>query len=152
MRMKSFVLTIGLIAFLTGWVWAQPQPSLIATEEEVRQFFKAYGDCYNRKAVDEFLALFSPKAIQNRKEGIAEIKKAYTLFFNQSLDLNYRLESLQYEIYENAVEAKARYAILQKPHIGGKEREWTGKIRWILTKEDGRLKILSLIYQHEKVP
>ncbi len=152
MKMKSFVLAIGLIAFLSGWGWAQPQPSLIATEEEVRQFFTAYEDCYNRKAIDEFLALFSPQAIQNRREGMVEIKKAYTLFFNQSLALDYHLEALEYEIYQNAVEAKARYTLRQKPHIGGKEKEWAGKIRWILTKEDGILKIISLTYQHEKLP
>jgi hypothetical protein len=56
---------------------------------------------------------------------------------------------MKIEIYQNAVEAKARYEIEQLMKIGGEKKVWRGQIRWILGKEDGVLKILSLDYQHQ---
>ncbi len=154
MKMKSILFILWLILSLHLAGWRQPSfaQGLMATDEEVRQFFATYVDRYNRKEIDGFLSLFSPKVIQNQKQPFEEIKKAYTLFFNQSLTLQYQLDELRYEIYQNGVEAKARYTIHQKVLRGEKGREWTGRIRWVLTKEDGVLKIISLNFQHEKVP
>jgi hypothetical protein len=58
---------------------------------------------------------------------------------------------MKIEIYENAVEVKARYEVDQILKGGG-EKPWKGHIRWVLVKEDGALKILSLDYQHRKTP
>ena len=65
---------------------------LIATEQEVRQFFENYIERYTGKNIDGFLSLFSPKAIQNQKDGLPGIREIYSDFFNQSRELSYRME------------------------------------------------------------
>ncbi len=54
------------------------------------------------------------------------------------------------EIYDNAAEVKARYEIGQIMKRTGEMRILKGRIRWVLIKEDGILKILSIDYKHEK--
>lgn len=134
---------------------AQPNqlPPLLATREEVNRFFANYVERYNQKEIDGFLSLFSSKAIQNRKDDLEAIQRIYSNFFNQSLELRYQIDGLTEEIYQNAVVVKARYEIHQVLKGSQKQqRSWHGHIRWILVKENGALKILSLDYQHEKVP
>jgi len=156
----SFVTIISLFfPFLMGQIQSQiiaPQllvsnvspPPLIAKEEEVNPFFDHYAALYKRKDVDGFLSLFSSKAVQNHKEGIEEIRRIYTDFFNQSDELRYRMKG-KIEIYQNAVEVKGFYEIDQLTKKG-KRKVWTGSVQWVLTKEDGVLKIISVNYQPEK--
>jgi curved DNA-binding protein CbpA len=121
----------------------------IAKEEEVSRFFNNYIERYTRKDVDGFLSFFSLKAIQNQKFGFEEIRKIYANFFNRSLELRYHIRDMKIEIYENVVEVKARYEVSQRLKKG-EEKAWRGNIRWVLIREDGVLKILSLDYQQEK--
>ncbi len=125
-----------------------PPPSLVK-EEEVKRFFSNYTDQYRRKDIDGFLSLFSSKAVQNQKDGWKGIKSIYTKFFDQSRELRYRLERMKTEIYENGVEVKARFRVNQKLKKSGAEKVWKGNIRWVLVKEEGNLKIISLDYQNE---
>ncbi len=118
---------------------------LIAKEEEVNQFFDRYANYYKKKDIEGFLSLFSSKAIQNRKDAMGEIRRIYTDFFNQSDELRYRLNG-KMEIYQNAVEVKGRYEIDQLTKKGYR-KVWTGEIKWILIREKGELKIISLDYQ-----
>ncbi len=127
-------------------------PSLIATEEEVRQFFANYVERYNQRGLIGFLALFSSKAIQNQKDGLDRIIKTYNDFFNQSKELRYRMQDMRIEIYQNAAEVEARYGLDQISKRDGKEKTFKGRIRWTLVREDGVLRILSLDYQPEKSP
>jgi ketosteroid isomerase-like protein len=155
MKIKSVIFILfWMIISLPPYLNAQikPIPPPLATKEEINQFFTAYVDRYTQKDINGFLSFFSLKAIQNQKEGLEEIRKNYTNFFNQSLALKYFIEEMGQEIYQNAVEVKARYVINQVLKGDGKEREWSGPIRWVLVKEDGALKILSLDYQHMKLP
>jgi hypothetical protein len=125
---------------------------LIATEREVKQFFGNYIERYTRKNIDEFLWLFSSKAVQNQKYGLPGIREIYANFFDQSQALKYRMEDQKIEIYENAVEVKARYEIEQTVKRSGATKILRGRIRWVLIKEDGILKISSVDYQNEKTP
>jgi hypothetical protein len=130
------------------------QPSirpLIATEQEVKQFLKNYIERYTHKDIDGFLWLFSLKAVQNQKDGPRGIREIYNNLFDQSQALRYRMEDQKVEIYENAVEVKAGYEIVQTKR-SGEIRVWKGRGRWVLIKEDGVLKILSIDYKHEKTP
>jgi hypothetical protein len=124
-------------------------PSLLATEDEVKKFFDNYIERYNRMDIEGFLSLFSPKAIQNQKDRLEGIRKIYIDFFNQGEKVRYRIQDMKIEIYQNALEVKARYEIVQILKTGGGERVWRGNIRWVLGKENGALKILSLDYQHQ---
>ena len=128
---------------------AEPPP-LIAQEEEVEQFFSKYIDRYHRKDVDGFLSFFSSKALQNQKDGIEGIRTIYTKFFDESKNLRFQVEGKRTEIYQNRVEVKGRFRVDQTLKKGKKEMVWTGDIRWVLGKEDGALKILSLDYQNDK--
>ncbi len=125
---------------------AEPRP-LIASEEEVIKFLDTYIDRYTRKEVDGLLLLFSPKAVQNRRLGFEEIRAAYASLCDQSEEIRYRLEDVKKEIYENGVEIKAGYELVQLLKNGEKKTS-KGRIRWLLVKEDGALKILFLDFQN----
>jgi len=127
-------------------------PSLIATEEEVRQFFADYVERYNQKDIDGFLSLFSPKAIQNRRDGFNEIRSIYSDFFDKSRKLRYRLEDMKINVYQNAAEARGHYTLVQKQKKRWKKKVWKGDIRWVLVRENGALKIRTLDYMAEKSP
>jgi hypothetical protein len=127
-------------------------PPLIATDEEVKRFFAEYVERYNQKDIGRFISLFSSKAIQNQKDGLEGVRRIYDNFFNQSQELRYRLNDTRIEIYQNAVEIKARYEIDQILKKEGEEKIWRGQVQWVLVKEEGVLKITSLNYQHDKSP
>ena len=132
---------------------AEVKPSsLVAAEEDVRQFFTNYVERYAQKDIQGFLSLFSSKAIQNKKDGLEGIRRIYEAFFNQSQELRYRMEDTKIEIYQNAAEVKARYEVDQISKIGGEKKIWKGQILWILVKENGVLKIVSIDYQHQNPP
>jgi hypothetical protein len=132
---------------------ATPVPPIafipFAKEEEVRHFFANYIALYNRRDIDNFLSLFSSKAIQNQKDGLEEIRRIYTQFFNQSQELRYRMEEMKIEMYQNAVEVKARYELHQLPKKGREEKIYRGFIRWVLVKENETLKVRFLDYTRE---
>ena len=125
-------------------------PSLLAQEEEIRRFFAEYIDRYTKKDIHGFLSVFSPKAIQNQKEGLEAIKNIYSRFLNQSDELQYHLDDMKIEIYQNVVEVRARYKLDQVLAKQGSEKIWRGDIRWVLIREGGALKIISLDYRNEK--
>ena len=129
-----------------------PFPPPFAKEDEVKQFFADYGDRYSQKDIDRFLSLFSIRAIHNQKDGFDGIKKIYAKFFDQSEELKFRLEDTNIEIYQNMVEVKARFRVDQILKKGGEEKVWRGNIRWVLEREEGALRILSLDYRNEKTP
>jgi curved DNA-binding protein CbpA len=127
-----------------------PPPVLIATEEEVREFFRKYTERYGNKDLEGFLSLFSARAVQNQQDGLDRIRKIYQKFFEQSQEVKYYLSNLKIEIYQNGAEAKARYELVQLLKRNGERNAWRGEVRWMLTKEGGALKILSLAYQSQK--
>lgn len=123
---------------------------LIATDQEVRQFFGNYVERYTKKDANMFLGLFSAKAIQNGRDGLMGIRKIYGNFFDQSQTLRYHLGESKIEIYENAVEVKAYYEIQQVKKRGGERKIWKGQARWVLIKEGEAFRILSIDYRNEK--
>ncbi len=125
---------------------------LLATEEEVNQFFEQYIERYRMRDVDGFLKLFSTKAIQNQVKGLAAIKEIYKNFFNQSERLQYQMKDRVVEIYENAIEVKSHYEIEQVVKKSGETKRWKGQGRWVLIREEEGLKILAFDYQNEKSP
>jgi hypothetical protein len=129
----------------------KPSP-FIATDEEVKLFFAGYVERYNQKDIEGFISFFSSKAIQNQKDGLEGIRRIYDNFFNQSEELRYRLKDTRIEIYQDAVEVKARYGIDQILRKEGEMKVWRGQVQWVLVKEEGNLKIISLNYQHDKSP
>jgi hypothetical protein len=160
MNRAILVGSIVLSLFFGAGIHSQPvvqnlsaSPSfrpLIATQQEVRQFFENYVERYKEKDVNGFLGLFSAKAIQNGKKGLAGIGEIYRNFFNRSQTLGYRLDESKMEIYENAVEVKGRYEIEQVLKRSGERKIWKGQARWVLIKEGGILKVSSIDYKHDK--
>jgi hypothetical protein len=128
------------------------KPSLMATEQEVRGFFDQYTERYNKMDIDGFLWLFSLKAKQNQRDGLPEIKIIYSDYFKQMSSLQNSVEDMKIEIYQNAAEVKARYSVNQVLKKGGEKKVLKGSARWVLVKENGMLKILSIDYKHEKTP
>ena len=127
-------------------------PTLVATEDEVKKFFNNYIKYYDRKEVKGILSLFSSKAIQNQKDGLEQIQKIYIDFFNEVQGIRFSLQDVKIEIYQNAAEVKARYEIEQILKTSGEREVWRGPVRWILIKEDGKLKILSVDYKYGRAP
>jgi hypothetical protein len=161
MRTTAFIISIVLPFFLVTQIHSQTVVQnlsvtqlslrpLIAAEQEVNQFLKTYIERYTNKDIDGFLWLFSLRAVQNQKDRLTGIREIYSNFFDQAQTLNCRIEDREVEIYENAVEVRARYDIEQIVKKGGGKKFWKGRIRWVLIREDGILKIISLDYQHER--
>jgi len=167
--MKSIVLVLWIL--IAGWVplslheaipfrsvpdaLSASKPSLrplMATEQEVRGFFDQYIERYTKMDIDGFLWLFSLKAKQNQRDSLPEIRTLYSDFFKQTSSLQNSIEDMKIEIYQNAAEVKARYVVAQVLKKGGEKRVLKGSARWVLIKEDGTLKILSIDYRHEKTP
>ena len=96
--------------------------------------------------------MFSPRAVQNGRDGFDEIEKIYSHFFDQSKELRYHMEDTRIEIFQNAVQVRARYEIDQIMKKRGRKKAWRGESRWILVKEDGALKIRFLDYKPYKSP
>jgi curved DNA-binding protein CbpA len=123
----------------------------VAGEDEVERFFEDYLRCYTQRDIDGFLGFFSPRAIQNRKENIDEIRRIYSQFFNHSESLLYHLKNPKIEIFPNNAQVRASYEIKQVLQTGD-TRLWKGSAEWTLMREDGRLKIFSILYQHDRSP
>ena len=121
-------------------------------EKEVRLFLANYIDRYVRKDVHGFLALFSSKAIQNGKDGLEKIREIYVRFFDQSEELTYRLDDIKVSINGSEAEAMVRYQVIQRLKNRGGEKLWNGNLRWVLVKEEGVLRIITLDYQNNKSP
>jgi len=128
------------------------KPSLMATEQEVRGFFDRYLEQYNKMNLDGFLGLFSLKAKQNQQDGLPEIRILYSDFFNQMVSVQNSIQDMKIEIYQNAAEVKARYTVTQVLRKEGEKKILKGSARWVLIKENGILKILSIDYKHDKTP
>jgi hypothetical protein len=138
------------------------QPSPAITDEKVNQFLQHYKKHYVRQDIDGLLSLFSPRALQNGRDRIDEIRKIYSDFFHQSHELGYRLEDTRIAIYhealisglfyEYAVVVEARYQIDQTLIKKGEKKVWRGNIRWVLVTENGALKVLHLDFKPEKSP
>jgi ketosteroid isomerase-like protein len=111
---------------------------LVATAEEIRQFFANYIERCAQKDIGGLLALFSHRAVQNQRDGFDEIRRMYSDLFNQSQELRYHMEDTGIGIYQNAVIVRARCRVDQ---ILKKGRAWKGQVRWILVRENGALKI-----------
>jgi hypothetical protein len=126
---------------------ASVSPSAIASDLEVRNFFDNYLVKYNRKELSGFIALFSAKAIQNQKDDVEKIRKTYENFFAQMESVNYQIAITGIETKQDRLEVKAQYALEGIVAKGRKMQTWKGQARWVLIKEDGALKVLSLDYQ-----
>ena len=123
----------------------------VAGEDEVEKFFEDYLRCYTQRDIDGFLGFFSPRATQNRKENIDEIRRIYAQFFNHSESLLYHLKNPKIEIFPNNALVRASYEIRQVLQTGD-TRLWKGNVEWTLMREDGKLKIFSILYQHDRSP
>jgi hypothetical protein len=129
----------------------RPMNNRLAEEDEVEKFFEDYLRCYSQRDIDGFLGFFSRRAVQNRKETIDEIRKTYERFFNQSENLLYHLKNPKIDIFPNNAQVKASYEIRQVLKTGD-TRLWKGNIEWALMREDGKLKIFGIQYQHDRSP
>jgi len=126
---------------------ASVSPAAIASDLEVRNFFDNYLVKYNRKEINSFIALFSAKAIQNQKDDVEKIRKTYENFFAQMESVNYQIAITGIEPKQDRLEVKAQYTLEGIVAKGRKMQTWKGQVRWLLIREDGALKVLSLDYQ-----
>ncbi len=131
-------------------VQKEEKPSSLMQEEEVRRFLSTYVERYNQRDIDGFLSLFSPKVIQNRKDGIEKIRKAYTQLFSESEKLTYQVRDTKIDPLRETARVWASYEIEQVLKAGG-VRTWKGDIEWLLMKEAGDLKISTIQYRYDRV-
>jgi hypothetical protein len=126
---------------------ASVSPSAIASDLEVRNFFDNYLVKYNRKEINGFIALFSAKAIQNQKDDVEKIRKTYENFFDQMESVNYEIAITGIEPKQDKLEVKAQYVLEGIVAKGRRMQTWKGQIQWVLVREKGALRVLSLNYQ-----
>jgi hypothetical protein len=125
-------------------------PSTLASEREVLQFFESYVDRYNSKSIENFISFFSPKAIQNQKDNVEKIRKIYDNFFDQMETVQYQIAINKIDPQQNSVEVRGQYQLEGIVSKGRKKQNWKGQVRWVLVRENGAFKILSLDYQPQK--
>jgi len=126
---------------------ASVSPSAIASDLEVRNFFENYLVKYNRKDVNSFISLFSAKAIQNKKDDVEKIRRTYENFFSQMESVNYQIAISDIEPKQDRLEVKAQYVLEGIVARGRRVQTWKGQIQWVLVRERGALRVLSLDYQ-----
>jgi hypothetical protein len=126
---------------------ASVAPSAIASDLEVRNFFDNYLLRYNRKEINSFIALFSAKAIQNKKDDVGKIRKVYGNFFDQMESVNYQIAITGIEPKQDRLEVKAQYVLEGIVTKGRRAQTWKGQVQWVLVREEGALRVLSLDYQ-----
>lgn len=126
-----------------------PPPSGLPSEREVRQFFESYVKRYDLKDLEGTISSFSAKAIQNQRDDLGRIRKSYETFFEQMETIQYRITIDKIEPQQNSIEVRGQYQLEGLVLIGRKKINWNGQIRWVLVRENGDLKILSLDYQPE---
>jgi len=150
--MKRVTMFLLVSLFMVSILYASQSvpPSAIASESEVRQFFDAYVKRYNRKDLEGIMASFSASAIQNHKTDIGRIRKIYETFFDQMETVQYRITIKKIEPQQNSIEVRGQYELEGVLRKGRKEQNWKGQICWVLVREDGILKILSLEYEPQK--
>jgi curved DNA-binding protein CbpA/ketosteroid isomerase-like protein len=119
-------------------------------ESEVRQFLARYADRYNQKDIDAFLSFFSPKAVQNQKDDIEQIRKVYATFFRQNEELRYNVRNVKIEPHKDGLQVMADYELEGVMKKGKERKVWRGQVRWVLIEEKGTLKVLSLDYRPQK--
>ena len=129
---------------------APPLPPGPPSEGEVRQFLGRYINSYNNKSIDGLISFFSPKAIQNQKDDLDKIRKTYDKFFDQMETVQYQIAINKIEPQQSSVEVRGQYQLEGVALKGRKKYNWKGQIRWVLVRENGALKILSLDYQPQK--
>jgi curved DNA-binding protein CbpA len=122
-------------------------PSSGAREAEVKQFFAGYTNRYNLRDIDGFISYFSTRAVQNQKDDIEKIKKVYTNFFQNNEQLKYNFTDMKIEPHKDGLEVKANYELEGVLKKGKAKKAWKGQIRWVLVREGGTLKVLSLDYK-----
>ena len=125
-------------------------PSPFASEREISQFFENYVSRYNSKSVEGLISFFSPKAIQNQKNNLEKIRKIFDHFFDQMETIEYQIVINKIELQQNNLEVRGQYQLEGVVAKGEKRQNWKGQIRWVLVRENGALKILSLDYQPQK--
>jgi hypothetical protein len=126
---------------------ASVPPSPIASDLEVRNFFDNYLLRYNRKEINSFMALFSAKAIQNKKDDVEKIRRVYGNFFDQMESVNYQIAITGIEPKQDRLEVKAQYVLEGIVSKGRRGQTWKGQVQWVLVREEGALRVLSLDYQ-----
>ncbi len=126
---------------------ASVSPSAIASDLEVRNFFDNYLGKYNRKEINGLIALFSAKAVQNQKDDVEKIRKTYEKFFDQMESVNYQIAITGIEPKQDKLEVKAQYVLEGIVAKGRRMQTWKGQIQWVLVREGGALRVLSLNYQ-----
>jgi hypothetical protein len=130
-------------------------PLLLGVNGDIKDFIVQYVAGYTRKDLEGFLSFFSPKCVQNRKQGFEEIGKIYSDLFNESQKIRYDLYDVHVKTYEEGAlvfgryyfyvaEVNGRYEMDRVLKRGGRRLVRQGDIGWILIKENGALRILSL--------
>ena len=122
-------------------------PSALASEMEVLKFFEDFVNRYNSKSIEGFISFFSPKAIQNQKDNFEKIRRIYDNFFDQMETVQYQIAINKIEPHQNSVEVRGLYQLEGIVSKGRKKQNWKGQVRWVLVRENGALKILSLDYE-----
>lgn len=125
-------------------------PSALASEREVLQFFQSYVNRYNSKSIEGFISFFSPRAIQNQKDSFEKIRKIYANFFDRMETVQYRIAINKIEPRQSKVEVRGQYQIEGVVAKKKKMQNWEGQVCWVLVRENGTLKILSLDYEPQK--
>jgi curved DNA-binding protein CbpA len=121
------------------------EPAAVVTRGEVEDFVKRYAESYRHGRLDEFLGLFSKRAVENGTLDYRMIRDSYRKTFSSGIAL-YRLNNIQIRIYGTTVRVSGVYTVARYGPSGRPARNYSGRITWTLEKEDNTLKIVEADY------
>lgn len=117
------------------------------TRSQVEDFFGRYSKIYRKGKLDEFMGLFSNKAVENGIKNYAMIRNSYRRTFSAKIAA-YRLKIARIIIEGNTARVSGTYSVAWRLRSGKMLFNRSGRISWMLAKEGNVLKIIEADYDY----
>jgi hypothetical protein len=111
---------------------------------EAAALLRTFRRHYERRDVEELVALFEDDAIENRRAGRREIAAAYQAAFESWRDVRYQLGTLRYEDLDDGIRVRSPFTITYARPSDA--RIVHGTAAWDIVRGDDGLRIARLSY------
>ncbi|MFH0933252.1 MAG: DnaJ domain-containing protein [Nitrospirota bacterium] len=112
-------------------------------EEEVRFFIIRYILAYERGDIEEFMHFYSESAVENNRLNYEDIRKAYKKNFATGV-YKYGINNVQFQKSGDDIIVTGQYMLSKLNDNNATPIK--GNIQWVLSREDGALKIMKVDY------
>jgi ketosteroid isomerase-like protein len=122
------------------------QASDVNRSEEVRVFIILYILAYEKGDIDGFMNFYSKAAIENNMMNYEDIRNAYQKNFSRAI-YKYGMSNVQLQKTGDDIIVTSQYMVHRIND--SKATPIQGNMRWVLSREDGALKIVKADYDRK---